>query len=391
MYLAIVLCSLPLGHVTELTARLPSALAGARLRASVLLVLRPAPRAARRPGGRPDPADGVHVARQGHRRRDRHAANRLGDGVASCSSSAPSRTTTAEARATSAAGAPDFGWWLAACLCMAGGVLTKWTAPQFFYGTAIPYLWWRPPAPAAGAGRTWSAPASPPASCSPGSPPPPSRGRLGSLLRHRRSGRAYRACCPATTPAALLRGSRRSCIPFKILLNTLPWSALALLRCGPASAASGIERGRRPARRAALLGLAAGAVLEPGRPSTRRGTASRCFPASPAWRSMVWHRLARRAGCPGACRAAAPARLLARPSAPWLAIKVVYVEAVVPQRSRDRQTAQQGRRARRPGARAIATCTCFRCKDEGSCSTAAARRPRPTRRPPAASAGLSAS
>src|SRR5262249_56454347 len=34
-------------------------------------------------------------------------------------------------------------WWLAALLCVGGGVLTKWTAPAFFYGTAVPLLWWR--------------------------------------------------------------------------------------------------------------------------------------------------------------------------------------------------------------------------------------------------------
>ncbi|MFN4258858.1 MAG: ArnT family glycosyltransferase [Gemmataceae bacterium] len=37
----------------------------------------------------------------------------------------------------------SFFWWFAALLCVAGGVLTKWTAPAFFYGTAIPFLWWR--------------------------------------------------------------------------------------------------------------------------------------------------------------------------------------------------------------------------------------------------------
>jgi Dolichyl-phosphate-mannose-protein mannosyltransferase len=34
-------------------------------------------------------------------------------------------------------------WWLAAMLCMAGGLLTKWTAPAFFYATAITLLWRR--------------------------------------------------------------------------------------------------------------------------------------------------------------------------------------------------------------------------------------------------------
>lgn len=37
----------------------------------------------------------------------------------------------------------NFGWWLAALLCVAGGVLTKWTAGVFFYATAIPFLLWR--------------------------------------------------------------------------------------------------------------------------------------------------------------------------------------------------------------------------------------------------------
>jgi 4-amino-4-deoxy-L-arabinose transferase-like glycosyltransferase len=34
-------------------------------------------------------------------------------------------------------------WWLAALLCVAGGVLTKWTGAAFFYGTVIPLLWYR--------------------------------------------------------------------------------------------------------------------------------------------------------------------------------------------------------------------------------------------------------
>jgi len=34
-------------------------------------------------------------------------------------------------------------WWLAALLCVAGGVLTKWTGAAFFYGTVIPLLYWR--------------------------------------------------------------------------------------------------------------------------------------------------------------------------------------------------------------------------------------------------------
>jgi 4-amino-4-deoxy-L-arabinose transferase-like glycosyltransferase len=36
-----------------------------------------------------------------------------------------------------------WGWWLASLLCVAGGVLTKWTAPVFFYASVITLLWRR--------------------------------------------------------------------------------------------------------------------------------------------------------------------------------------------------------------------------------------------------------
>src|SRR5262245_29186195 len=35
------------------------------------------------------------------------------------------------------------GWWIGALLCVAGGFLTKWTAPAFFYLTIGPFLVWR--------------------------------------------------------------------------------------------------------------------------------------------------------------------------------------------------------------------------------------------------------
>jgi 4-amino-4-deoxy-L-arabinose transferase-like glycosyltransferase len=37
----------------------------------------------------------------------------------------------------------SFVFLLAALLCVAGGLLTKWTAPAFFYGTVVPLLWRR--------------------------------------------------------------------------------------------------------------------------------------------------------------------------------------------------------------------------------------------------------
>jgi 4-amino-4-deoxy-L-arabinose transferase-like glycosyltransferase len=37
----------------------------------------------------------------------------------------------------------SFTWWIASLLCVAGGVLTKWTAPVFFYATVATLLWRR--------------------------------------------------------------------------------------------------------------------------------------------------------------------------------------------------------------------------------------------------------
>src|SRR5262249_53493970 len=44
---------------------------------------------------------------------------------------------------SSAALNAEWAWWLAALLCVAGGFLTKWTAPIFFYSTAISLLYLR--------------------------------------------------------------------------------------------------------------------------------------------------------------------------------------------------------------------------------------------------------
>ncbi len=37
----------------------------------------------------------------------------------------------------------EWPWWQFAMLCVAGGVLTKWTAAAFFYLTVVPLLWYR--------------------------------------------------------------------------------------------------------------------------------------------------------------------------------------------------------------------------------------------------------
>jgi 4-amino-4-deoxy-L-arabinose transferase-like glycosyltransferase len=46
-------------------------------------------------------------------------------------------------RVSSSCSLPIWSWWLLSLLCVAGGVLTKWTAPVFFYATAVALLWRR--------------------------------------------------------------------------------------------------------------------------------------------------------------------------------------------------------------------------------------------------------
>src|SRR5262249_9600255 len=139
--------------------------------------------------------------------------------------------------------AGPFRWWLAALLCVAGGFLTKWTAPEFFYGTAIPFLWWR--------------------------------GRLRSLWswQHLASAAIAGGVCLAWVGAAVSsegwdvfwatvarEGGDRLIPehdgrpypwlgsflhPWKLLVIALPWSALALATVQPGFAKLWDRRGRR--------------------------------------------------------------------------------------------------------------------------------------------------
>jgi 4-amino-4-deoxy-L-arabinose transferase-like glycosyltransferase len=134
MYVAIVLCSWPLGDVTLWSARLPSAIAAtitvwmfflffrrylgrrAGLLAALLLPtsalwLEKVPAAE---------IDMVHVA------------------FVSAAILCFLRAVEEEEGAR-----PAGRWWYGAALAMAAGFLTKWTAPVFVYSTALAFLWWR--------------------------------------------------------------------------------------------------------------------------------------------------------------------------------------------------------------------------------------------------------
>ncbi len=135
MYVAIALCSLPLGQVTDVTARLPSALAAT---GCVLLFWW----YFRRHVGRIGALAAALILPMSPMWLDKASSAEIDTLQVFwvTASLVFFFRATDEATATSAG---PWRWWLAALLCVAGGFLTKWTAPEFFYGTAIPLLWWR--------------------------------------------------------------------------------------------------------------------------------------------------------------------------------------------------------------------------------------------------------
>lgn len=134
MYWAICLLSLPFGEVTILTARLPSALAGV----------------------------GTALLMAWYFRRCLGArAGVLAALIVPCGIFWLEKVPSAEIDALQVfwvVGAilffiraveaeeerlPSLRWWLLSALGLAGGTLTKWTAPVFLYGMAVPFLWQR--------------------------------------------------------------------------------------------------------------------------------------------------------------------------------------------------------------------------------------------------------
>jgi 4-amino-4-deoxy-L-arabinose transferase-like glycosyltransferase len=134
-------------------------------------------------------------------------------------------------------------WWLAALLCVAGGFLTKWTAPAFFYLTALPLLWRlgrlrlllsRPhliaAALAGGLCLTWV---------------------MAAIVLAGWNDFSYtvgREALLRLSPAHHERSYPWGEVvlhPFRILAATLPWSPFALLTLRPGFADLWDERGRR--------------------------------------------------------------------------------------------------------------------------------------------------
>jgi 4-amino-4-deoxy-L-arabinose transferase-like glycosyltransferase len=131
MYAAIALCSWPFGEVTEWTARLPSALAATL---TVLMLYGYFTRLFGRRGGLViavlAPMSPLWLDKATAAEIDMMQVMWVTGSILALlrALETPERSGR---------------WWLAALVCVAGGVLTKWTAPAFFYATAIPLLWWR--------------------------------------------------------------------------------------------------------------------------------------------------------------------------------------------------------------------------------------------------------
>jgi 4-amino-4-deoxy-L-arabinose transferase-like glycosyltransferase len=220
---------------------------------------------------------------------------------------------------------PAFRWWLASLLCVAGGVLTKWTAPAFFYGMAVPLLWWRGRlrlllgrrhlvAAGLGAGicLAWAGVAV---------------AREGwDVFATTIANEALQRLSPGHSPrpypwAATLRH------PFKLLVATLPWSAVALLALRPSFATLWDERGRRLLQ--ALHCWVWPNVLFWSLPSDH--AARQSFPLFPGITGLA--AMVMLAWLTGRLRwpvpRITPAQVLVGATACWLAVKVAYVYASV--------------------------------------------------------------
>jgi 4-amino-4-deoxy-L-arabinose transferase-like glycosyltransferase len=231
-------------------------------------------------------------------------------------------------------------WWLAALLCVAGGVLTKWTAPAFFYGTVVPLLWWR--------------------------------GRLRLLWgKHHLVSAAVCAivCLSWIMTAVALTSwhafydtvSREALMrllpshhyrpypwletfthPFKILIANLPWSGFALLTLRPGFAQLWDERGQR-------LLQALHCWVWPNLffwtiiPEHAPRHSFPLFPGIAGLAALVW--LAWLTGrLPWPRLTVRPGWMLAGIIVFWLLAKVAFVELVIPARNFTREPRAKGER-----------------------------------------------
>ncbi len=257
-------------------------------------------------------------------------------------------------------------WWVAALLCVAGGVLTKWTAPAFFYATVISLLWWRgklrllfgrqhviSAMVGAGVCLLWIGAAVALAGWRPFYDTVSREALMRLLPSHH-----YRPYPWKETIAH----------PFKILAANLPWTLAALFALRPSFAGLWDERGRR-------LLQAMHCWVWPSLffwtiiPEHAPRHSFPMFPGISGLAAMVWIAwLDRRLHWPllgwrwlGSVK---PAGVLATILILWLPVKVVFVHIVIPIRNQDREAHAKGQLLAQHVPEG-ATLYLFRLKDEG--------------------------
>jgi 4-amino-4-deoxy-L-arabinose transferase-like glycosyltransferase len=263
-------------------------------------------------------------------------------------------------------------WWFAALLCVAGGVLTKWTAPVFFYATVVPLLWWRGRlrlllgrhhllAAAVGAGvcLAWAAAAVYLAGWD------EFYGTVSREALQRLSPAHYqdvqRQLAPHHTNAHYPWLSVLA-HPFRVLAANLPWSGFALVTLWPGFARLWDERSRR-----LLQGLHCwtwpSLLFWSVVPEHALRHSFPLFPGLVGLSAMVWVAL-----LTGKMRwplgRLQPRSALVALVGVWLLAKVVFVEAVLPARNPNRAPRAKGEAiaAAVPAGQPLYV---FRLKDEG--------------------------
>jgi 4-amino-4-deoxy-L-arabinose transferase-like glycosyltransferase len=336
MTVAIVLASLPVGRVTPLTARLPSVVAGLIV---VMLFYRTFSRYLDRRAGLIAaailPCSGLWLERLPSAEIDLVQ-------LAWVTGSLVCLLRAVEASDFLPSGPKRGGrsiwlWWLAALACVAGGLFTKWTAPAFFYLAAVPFLARQrrlallvrlPHLTAAGLVAILA---------------------LGWLaLAGRRAG--WQTLIDTIGREALLRLSPAHhprpypwkellTFPLEFLAADLPWSLAPFLALAPSFTRLWDERTRR------LLLLCqswlwANLIFWTFAPGHRARHMLPSQPAIAALAALVW--IAWLAGKWRPIPLLAPGRALVALLAAWLAVKVVFVERIMPERDVHRQPKRAG-------------------------------------------------
>jgi 4-amino-4-deoxy-L-arabinose transferase-like glycosyltransferase len=251
-------------------------------------------------------------------------------------------------------------WWLASLFCVAGGLLTKWTAPAFFYGTVIPLLWLRgrlrllwgrhhlvSAALAAGVCLAWMAAAIAQAGWRDFYGTVSQEAAMRLLPSHHH--RAY------PWQEVLLH-------PVKVLAAAAPVSIFALATLWPGFYRLWDERGRRLLKELHCWvwpNLLFWTII----PEKAPRHSFPLFPGIAGLGAMVWVGwLTGRLRWP--IGRVAPAKVLIAAVALWLGVKLAFVHAVVPHRNQNREPRAKAAllAARIP---AEETLYLFRLKDEG--------------------------